>query len=258
MKKLEAIAFDLDGTLTVSKGELGHKIADLLAKLLDEYKILIITGGNWKQFQKQFLSHFKCSRDKLDKLTLIADSGGETYRYRNSNWQRIYSNTLSNRDVTKVHKAIKQALGQISWQLPLVHYGERIEDRGAEITFSALGQNAPISEKLAWDPNRRKRMELAEKLRSLLPDFEANVGGSSSVDITRKGINKASALRQYFVDEKMKPGKLLYVGDALFPGGNDSSVVGQGEKTEQVDGPDNTARLITSLLTRGKIVKTKR
>jgi len=35
--------------------------------------------------------------------------------------------------------------------------GELIEDRGSQITYSGLGQFAPLAEKVKWDPDFSKR-----------------------------------------------------------------------------------------------------
>lgn len=70
-------------------------------------------------------------------------------------------------------------------------WGERIEDRGSQITFSGLGQHAPLAAKAAWDPDFAKRKRLQAALGLALPGFAVRIGGSTSVDITRAGIDKA-------------------------------------------------------------------
>jgi hypothetical protein len=41
---------------------------------------------------------------------------------------------------------------------------------------------------------------------------------------------------------------MLYIGDALFPGGNDEVVKETGIETRQTSGPEETARIIRELL----------
>ncbi len=69
--------------------------------------------------------------------------------------------------------------------------GQTIKDRGSQITFSALGQQAPLEEKKKWDPHFTKRKKIKSILDTSIPKFSVRMGGATSVDITRPGIDKA-------------------------------------------------------------------
>jgi phosphomannomutase len=127
-------------------------------------------------------------------------------------------------------------------------WGERIEDRGAQITFSALGQHAPLEGKEKWDPQGEKRKPLRLALLKRLPDFEIRVNASTSIDITPKGVNKAYGIRQLVQLTDIAVAEMLYVGDALTEGGNDSVVIETGVRTHEVFGPDETVALIKDIL----------
>lgn len=245
---LKVIAFDLDGTLTESKSDLTPEMAELVRALLHKYEVIVASGGAFKQFEKQFLTSLNASSQELEHLTLIPESGGRMYIYEHLGWIAKFSHNLSIEDKDKIFAAVDKALGEVSWKLPTEHWGDVLEDRGTQVTFSALGQQAPVEKKYAWDPDRSKRTELANKVQPLLPGFDVRVGGITSVDINKKGVSKATALIEYMKDTGFKKEEILYIGDALFPGGNDSSVLSLGINTAPVSGPEETAKLIKDLL----------
>ncbi|HEY4514843.1 MAG TPA: HAD-IIB family hydrolase [Candidatus Paceibacterota bacterium] len=248
LKNIKVVAFDLDGTLTESKSNLTPEMANLMRQLLGKYEVIVASGGAMHQFEKQFLKSLNASEIELEHLTLIPESGGRMYEYRNGQWIKIISHELSQADKDKILPAIKQALNEVGWKLPEKHWGNAIEDRGTEFTISALGQEAPVAEKLAWDPDRSKRTDLAQKIQAILPDYNVRVGGITSVDVTKKGVSKAVALTKYMKDRSITTNEMVYIGDALFPGGNDSSVLTIGIHTQSVTGPEETKQLISTLL----------
>jgi hypothetical protein len=81
-----------------------------------------------------------------------------------------------------------------------------------------------------------------------LPEFDVKTGGSTSIDVTRPGINKAYGVRKISEHLGIPIGEMLYIGDALFPGGNDAVVKETGIPTQQTSGPDETAEMIRALL----------
>ncbi len=93
-----------------------------------------------------------------------------------------------------------------------------IEDRGSQITFSALGQEAPLDEKKKWDPDFKKREKIKEILKPLIPDFSIQLGGSTSIDVTRPGIDKAYGVKKLQETLGIAIEDMIFVGDAVFPG----------------------------------------
>jgi hypothetical protein len=62
----------------------------------------------------------------------------------------------------------------------------------------------------------------------LLPGLEVRGGGSTSVDVTRKGIDKAYGIRKLMMQIHAAPEELLFVGDRLDEIGNDYPVLALG------------------------------
>jgi len=153
VKKL--IAFDLDGTLAESKSSLDSEMSRLLHRLLAIIKVAVISGGDWPQFEKQFVSNLP-NDERLLNLSLLPTSGTKFYRYDQAGWKKIYSEDFTSDERDKILGSLKKAIGVAGFKIKKV-WGEQIEDRGSQITFSALGQQAPLDEKDKWDPDVSKR-----------------------------------------------------------------------------------------------------
>ncbi|OHA16797.1 MAG: HAD family hydrolase [Candidatus Taylorbacteria bacterium RIFCSPHIGHO2_02_FULL_45_28] len=244
-KKL--IIFDLDGTLGRSKCPLDPEIGKLLQKLIAIKKVAIISGGGYPQFQTQILNAFPVGENNFSNLFLVPTSGTRLYTWRGT-WNEQYAEHLSPKEKEKIMTSLNSALKQADYIQPTRVYGTIIEDRGSQITFSALGQQAPIAEKVAWDPTRKKRENIVSFLQPKIPEFDVRVGGSTSIDITKKGVNKAYGIRKLEEFLHMTPDDIVFVGDALFPGGNDYPAKATGVDCISVKNPEETKTLIRSWL----------
>lgn len=152
------IAFDLDGTLAESKRPLSEDMAAILARLLAITDVAVISGGDWPQFEKQIASRLPAGV-ALDRLWLMPTTGTKLYRFINGAWRAVYAELFDDAEKAKIRTAFDQALTDAGLADERI-WGERIEDRGSQITFSGLGQAAPLKEKEAWDPDRKKRTAL--------------------------------------------------------------------------------------------------
>lgn len=244
----KVVAFDIDETLTESKQPLTPAMAGLLSRLLAVTKVAIVSGGKYEIFKTQIFGQLPPDSN-FANLYSLPTSGAALYRYEGTDFVPVYEELLTAEEGDRIRQAIEEAIaetGLIDMALP--SYGERIEFRGSQVTLSALGQTAPIDEKKAWDPDRVKRPVLRETIAKRIPEFDVRTGGATSFDITRPGINKAFGILKLSEYLSIPIADMLYIGDALFPGGNDEVVKETGIRTIQVDGPDHTARVIEELL----------
>jgi phosphomannomutase len=243
MKRL--IVFDLDGTLAKSKAALDDDMAALLRRLLDVVKVAIISGGDFPQFQEQVLGHLPPASN-LKNLSLLPTSGTKFFVY-DGDWRKLYSEDLSDTEKTKIESSLEQAVGQTGFQ-PQETWGERIEDRGTQITYSALGQQAPLEAKVQWDPDFAKRKQIKAILDKMLPEFSISLGGSTSIDVTRPGIDKGYGIRKLRDVLHVPIGEMLFIGDALFPGGNDYPAKQAGAESIQVRDPQETKAVVQAII----------
>jgi len=131
---------------------------------------------------------------------------------------------------------------------PVRVWGEVIEDRGSQITFSALGQQAPLEAKEKWDPDFSKRKKMQERLAQLIPEFSVRLGGTTSVDVTKPGIDKAYGIGKLRDTLGIAIREMIFVGDALFPGGNDYPAEEAGALSIQVKNPHETKRVVETII----------
>lgn len=216
MKKL--IVYDLDGTLAESKSSLDAEMSALLNELLSITKVAVISGGDWIQFKEQLLSNLT-HNEQLKNLSILPTCGTKFYQYKN-NWNKIYSEDFTSPEKEKIISSIKKAIGVTGFKADKV-WGEIIEDRGSQITFSALGQQAPIEEKKKWDPDFTKRKKIKKILDTYIPEFSVHLGGTTSVDVTKPGIDKAYGIKKLRDILNISIEEMIFIGDAIFPGGND-------------------------------------
>jgi phosphomannomutase len=243
MKKL--IVFDLDGTLAESKASLDAEMATLLSALLGIVKVAVISGGDWPQFEKQVLSNLPHD-EHLKNLSLLPTCGTKYFQY-SGDWKKIYSEDFITDEKNKITSSLKNALGAAGFKVERV-WGETIEDRESQITFSALGQQAPLEEKKKWDPDFTKRKTIKSYLDKLIPEFSVRMGGTTSIDVTKPGIDKAYGIRKIRDTLGIAIEEMIFVGDALFPGGNDYPAREAGVVSIEVRDPNETKRVIEAII----------
>jgi phosphomannomutase len=243
MKRL--IVFDLDGTLAKSKSALDAEMATLLDALLGIVRVAIISGGAWSQFEAQVLGHLG-NDAHLDRLSLLPTCGTKFFAY-DKRWKALYSEDLSASEKSKILGALNTALDETGFRAKRL-WGEAIEDRASQITFSALGQDAPLDAKTKWDPRFVKRQKIKATLEELIPEFSVRLGGTTSIDVTKLGIDKAYGIRKLKDVLGIPLEEMLFIGDALFVGGNDRPAKDAGVTSIQVRDPDETKRVIETLV----------
>jgi HAD superfamily hydrolase (TIGR01484 family) len=243
MKNL--IVFDLDGTLAESKSPLDAEMATLLGRLVAVVRVAVISGGAWPQFQKQLLGRLT-DDDTLNNLFLLPTCGTRFYR-RNGAWNSVYAEDFTAGDSKRIVDALNAALDASGFRAAR-SWGEIIEDRGSQITLSALGQDAPLDAKKAWDPDFAKRGKIKAILDARLPGFSVHLGGATSIDVTRPGIDKAYGIAKLHEILGVPIADMLFIGDALFPGGNDYPARRAGVLSIAVRDPHETKRVIETIV----------
>lgn len=253
-KKL--IAFDLDGTLAPSKSPLPDKIGQLLKVLLGKFEVCVISGGKFAQFETQLLGGLEASSDELQHLHLMPTCGTRYYLYdiATSNWEKQYSEDFKETEKKKIIDALNKGFDDLGYRETKV-YGPTIEDRDSQITFSALGQDIVaelgpkgVELKEAWDPDNKKKQAVRDYIAPMIPEFEVRVGGVTSIDVTKLGIDKAYGMRKLLELLELGKEEALFVGDRLQEGGNDYPVKAMGIDTVAVESWEQTALVVETLI----------
>jgi HAD superfamily hydrolase (TIGR01484 family) len=244
----ELVAFDLDDTLAPSKSAVDARMADLLVDLAARVPVAIISGGQLGQFRAQVVDRLPAApQEVLARFHLLPTCGTQYYRLTPGGVAAVYAHALSDDEKSRAFVALEEEARRLGlWESRT--WGPIVEDRGSQITFSALGQQAPLDAKTAWDPTGAKKNALRAAVAARLPDLEVRSGGSTSVDITHRGIDKAYGMRQLAEQTGIPLSGMLFVGDRLDPDGNDYPVMALGVPCQPVTGWEDTAQFLERLV----------
>lgn len=242
------VAFDLDDTLAPSKSAITPRIAELLLALAHRVEVAIISGGNEEQFRSQVITHLgDADAALLQHIHLLPTCGTRYLRHDGSAFTLVYARDLTAPQKTAALTALEEEARRLElWESET--WGPILEDRGSQITFSALGQKAPHDAKKAWDPDGSRRAALRDAVTPRVPDLEVRSGGSTSIDITRAGIDKAYGMTELAERTGLGFAEMLFYGDRLDEGGNDYPVKTLGVPCIAVDGWEDTADHLDALL----------
>ena len=219
------IGFDLDNTLARSKKPMKADMAECFSALTSLIDVAVITGGKYSLLQSQVVDRLSDHADK-SKLHLMPTSGTRYYRWDGQRWGKVFSHDLSDEDRAKAKESLERnAREQGIWATHV--WGERIEDRGSQITFSALGQLAPVEAKEAWDPTNEKKNRFSQR-----------------------GVDKSFAVRELADILDIEVGQIVFIGDRMEPNGNDYPAAKAGTRAVKVNGPADTVKLCGEIIAR--------
>ena len=242
------VAFDLDDTLAPSKSPLADEMVAALYRLLEATEVCIISGGHFGQFEMQVLKRLGDGDERvLERLHLMPTCGTQYLRRVNGDWRLEYAEFLTDEQKRRAITSLEANARRLGfWEAS--PWGAVLEDRGSQITFSALGQAAPIAAKSVWDPDGAKKGALRDAVALDLPDLEVRSGGSTSIDITRLGVDKAYGIAGLSEATGVLLTEMLFIGDRLDEGGNDYPVKALGVTSIAVKEWSDTVDVIERLL----------
>ncbi len=247
MKKL--LAFDLDDTLAITKSPISDQMSETLSNILESFDVCVISGGRFEQFKLQIIDRLHIEPAKLSRLHLMPTCGTQYYRYDelDEEWRQQYAENLSDDQKKRVFEVLEASTKELGlW--PEKPAGDVIEDRGTQITFSALGQKATPEDKYAWDPDGSKKLAIRDLAAISLPDLEVRSGGTTSIDVTREGIDKAYGMQKLVEELDISKDDILFFGDKLQEGGNDYPVKAMGIDCLDVDRWEDTVNRLETIL----------
>src|SRR5690606_25146130 len=243
---MKTLVFDLDGTLTESKQPIDPEMAALIGKLLETNNVAIISGASWEQIETQVLNRLTIKPELLSSLYIIPTSGSAMYQvWGKYGWVSVYQHKLNKGSVVEITKAFEKSIVETAWKQPEKLWGKQIENRESQITFSALGQKAPIEKKEVFDPDGSKRKVLLEFLQKKIPNYDIRLGGSTSIDISLRGINKKYGIEELIKRLHISKDNITYIGNAIYKDGNDYAAIELGLNFVKVSDPEDTKKWIS-------------
>ena len=242
MKKLKSLfVFDLDGTLASSGLVMDSELAALLNQLLEVTKVAVLSHRDWPDFEKLFLPALP-QKQYLKNLILLPVSGTRYYQYR-SGWKEVYPETLTIEEKDKLKAKLLKVIA-VSGNVT----GEQFEFKGKDIIFSALGNKAPAKAKQAYDPGQEKRKKIKIALDEALFDYSVQIEGPDLIVISKTAIDKAHGIYKLHQLLNVKISKMLFIGNALFEGGDDHAAIATGVACIQIKNPDETKLVIETIM----------
>ena len=209
---IKLVAFDLDGTLTQHRSKLGEQNREVLRKLSERYKLIMVGAGGCERIFAQ-MNQFP--------IDIIGYYGMQESVMENGAPKIIRSEFY---EVDKdyfidVTNKIREKYGYTEYK------GENVEFHATgAVTIPLLGKDADIADKVAFDPDRKKRAVMYDFVKGFFPDYNVFIGGSSSFDIVKERFNKYHALTKYMAEHNLTKDEVMYVGDDFGVGGNDEHV----------------------------------
>ncbi len=246
MNNKKLIAFDMDGTLSASRSKTDKEMWILLERLSQKYIVVIISWGSFDSIIDQVVSEIPFSSN-MENIFIYSNTGTKKYIFQGGKYILEYKNDFSEEEIEKINKAFDIAILDLNL-IPEKLYGPLTENRWAQVTFAGQWQMAPIEVKEKWDPDQVKRKKIREYILPMLSDFNVNIAGTTSVDITRKWVDKWSAMLKITDEFELKKDDILFVWDSIFPGGNDYPAKEAGFETIQVSDYHETKKIIADLL----------
>jgi HAD superfamily hydrolase (TIGR01484 family) len=250
MKKV--LAFDLDNTLNLAKTPATPEMAEICKGCLDHFEFAVISGQKFDQFLLQIVDPIVAAGatpEQLAHLHLFVTQGTRYYKYdaAKKDWELVYKYDLTEKQIQEMTAAVERAARELGHWVTVAD-DEIIENRISQVTYSALGQKAGVEEKLAWDPDMTKRNAIAARAKELAPDYDYEVGGTTSINVTLPGTNKQFGMKHLMEELKVSMDEVLYFGDMTQPGGNDYPVVEMGFEAVTVEKWQDTAYCLRGVL----------
>ena len=212
--KIQLVVFDLDGTLTQHKTKLSAKNKAVLDALGQKYKLLMAGAGMCNRIFEQ-MEHYP--------IDILGNYGMQFAKY---NPETGLLDIVEDKQMPCDRESVEKRVTMLRQKYGFTDFaGDNVEYHASGcVTFPILGTKANIQDKLAFDPDRKKRRAIYKEVCEVFDDYIVFVGGSSSFDMAPAPYNKAYALAQYCKANGIPHDAVAYVGDDYGPGGNDESV----------------------------------
>ena len=241
------VVFDLDWTLAPSKWQMDSEMVELFKILLSKYKVWVISGWDYPQFQKQIIPFLWGDEKILSNLYVCPTCSTKLYLYKDWYWHKEYSLDLTKQEILNITNILNKAIIDLKLE-PKQIWWELIEDRWTQVSYSALWQQAPLEEKHKYDPNFEKRKKVRDYIKDDLKWFNILLWWATTIDVTREWVDKAYWVRKLSEISKISLDEIIFVWDAVFPGWNDFPPLEIWVTSKRVFNIDDTKNYIKMLI----------
>ena len=241
------IVFDLDDTLSESKTQADNEMIDLLRQLLDKYMVAIISWWIFKQIWKQTFDHFNKEITNLNNFYVFPTCWAKMFSYVDWKYCEKYSENLTEIESKKIISVLDKAILDLNVWLDKT-YWEVVEHRWTQITYSAVWSECPLEIKSKWDPDTFIRQKIRKYIKEDLKEFNIWIAWKSSIDITKKWVDKAYWIIKIMSELWINKEEILFIWDMLMLGWNDYPVKEFWIECMSVNNPEDTKQIIKKLM----------
>jgi phosphomannomutase len=209
------VLFDLDDTLAPSFESPTLEMLAEIHRLLYVMPVAILTGRDFSWMARDFLPAI-AKMPHVERFYVLPEGAAQCWHWNEREWELLYGEKISEDERSNVVKIIRQTVAETGVLQGLSHYGEQIVLKKTMVSFAMLGMQVPKGQRYSWDPGNVRRQKLRDALAAKLPEYDVVLGGATTVDVTKKGINKAHGVTWLSERLNIPPAEMLFVGDALF------------------------------------------
>ena len=201
--------FDVDGTLTPSRGRINDDFRLFFASYCDNHSVYLVTGSDRLKTLEQLGSYVVDNCVKRVYQCSGSDVWERGNNIRTSTWilpleaKEFLCQYLTKSDFPK-------------------RTGIHFDHRPGLCNFSIVGRGATRKERneyLDYDYRRKERERIATYFNAIFTDLHASVAGETGIDIAPKGADKSQILSDFDIDDE-----IIFIGDATHVGGNDYEI----------------------------------
>lgn len=216
-KEKKVIIADVDDTICDSCQVISPAMAEQISKMISQgYQFAFISGTKTEDLQEMISSRLSQPHH------LLATTGTNYSIIGNNSVKNIYNHSFTAEEKEEIMAAMRKLISHFEIT-SLTTPEDQLQDRDSQITLSAIGRHAPSDKKAAYDQDCSKRQRWMEFLKIHLDEnkYDIKIGGTTSIDITRKGLDKEWGIKAFAQYHGLPLSTILFFGDKIHPGGND-------------------------------------
>jgi HAD superfamily hydrolase (TIGR01484 family) len=217
IKHKKIIICDVDETICETCQVVSDEMANQINIMIKSgYEFAFISGTKVTDLQKMLSS-------KIKERHHILATTGTNYTYMENNMGScVYNLKFKDEEKQEIIQALNNTIEHFNI-VSMTTHEDQLQDRDSQITLSAIGRNAPIELKKAYDPDGEIRQTWKKFLKDHLDQtkYDIKIGGTTSLDVTKKGLDKEWGIKEFCQNKRLKLNQVLFFGDKIYPGGND-------------------------------------